>query len=87
MTTSLYIYAQQVGTAPFVVRTGTAFDDVSGLTDEQRARAIGLQDRGTVEPGMRADLVIWREDPLQEPKAPFGEKTVIRAGRVVDLDT
>lgn len=27
------------GAAPFVVRTGPAFDDVSGLTDGQRARA------------------------------------------------
>jgi imidazolonepropionase-like amidohydrolase len=145
VTTSLHIFAQQVGVAPFVVRTGTAFDDVSDLTDGQRARAregygiladyvrrmheagvrlalapdwvqpgrvalsemwllhragipmeevfriatlqgaraIDLRDRGSLEPGMPADLVIWEEDPLADRDALFGGKTVIRAGRVV----
>lgn len=146
VSTSLHIFAQQVGAAPFVLRTGTSFDDVSGLTEEQRARArrgyeiladyvrrmheagvrltlgpdwiqpgrvalsemmllqragvpmeevfriatlngaraTGVDDRGTVEPGEKADLVIWREDPLDDPEALFGDKTVVKDGRLVD---
>jgi len=112
---------QPVGAAPFVIRTGTMFDNVSGITDEQRkrarkgyellvgyvrkmhkagismtqifkiatlngARSIGLKDRGTIEPGMRADLVIWDENPLENPDALFGCKTVFRRGEVVNID-
>lgn len=29
------------------------------------ARAMGLNDRGEIAPGQRADLVLWRVDPLQ----------------------
>lgn len=148
VSTSLHIFAQQVGAAPFVVRTGTSFDDVSGLTGEQRARArrgyeilagyvrrmheagvrltlapdwlepgrvalsemallrragipmddvfriatlngarsLGLEDRGTVEPGRKADLVIWHSDPLRDPGALFADKTVVKDGRVVEED-
>jgi len=148
VTTSLHILAQQVGVAPFVVRSGTSFDDVSGLTDDQRARArrgygiladyvrrmheagvrlalapdwvqpgrvalsemwllhragipmeevfriatlqgaraMDLRDRGTLEPGTRADLVIWDGDPLVDRDALFGGKTVVRAGRLVGTD-
>lgn len=147
VSTSLHIFAQQVGAAPFVIRTGTMFDDVSGLTDEQRkrarkgyellagyvrrmheagvrlalapdwmepgrvalsemlllhkagipmtdifkiatlngARSIGLQDRGAIEPGMRADVVLWHENPLENPDGLFSEKTVINAGKMVEL--
>lgn len=147
VSTSLHIFAQQVGAAPFVLRTGTMFDDVSGLADAQRkrarkgyeilakyvrkmheagvrlalapdwlepgrvalsemlllhkagismtdifriatlngARSIGLKDRGTIEPGMRADMVIWDEDPLEDPEALFGSKTVLRRGELLNI--
>lgn len=146
VTTSLHIFAQQVGVAPFVVRTGTGFDDVSGLSDRQRARArrgyeiladyvrrmheagvrlalapdglqpgrvalsemwllhragipmeevfriatldgaraVGLRDRGTLEPGMRADLVIWSGEPLEDRDDLFGDKAVVSAGTLVE---
>jgi imidazolonepropionase-like amidohydrolase len=146
VTTSLHIFAQQAGVAPFVVRTGTAFDDVSGLTERQRARArrgygiladyvlrmheagvrlalapdwlqpgrvalsemwlldragipmedvfriatldgaraVGLRDRGTLERGMRADLVIWSGNPLEDRDALFGDKAVVSAGTLVE---
>lgn len=146
VSTSLHIFAQQVGAAPFVLRTGIPFDDVSGLTEEQRdrarrgyelladyvrrmheagvrltlgpdwmepgrvalsemlllhragipmdevfriatlngARSMGLEDRGTVEPGRKADLVLWHEDPLEDPEALFGGKTVVKGGTVVE---
>lgn len=146
VSTSLHIFAQQAGAAPFELRTGTPFDDISGLTDEQRARArrgweimagyvrrmheagvrlalapdwlepgrvalsemvllhragiamdrvfrigtlngaraLGLEDRGRVAPGLRADLVIWEGNPLEDPDALFGERTVVKGGRVVE---
>lgn len=145
VSTSLHIFAQQAGAAPFELRSGTPFDDVSGLSDAQRtrarrgyelmagyvrrmheagvrltlapdwlepgrvalsemallaeagipmaevfriatlngARALALEDRGRVEPGMKADLVIWRENPLEDSGALFSEKIVVKGGRVV----
>jgi len=146
VSTSLHIFAQQVGAAPFHLNTGTSFDDVSGLTDAQEARArrgyelmadyvrhmyeagvrltlapdwlepgrtllsemvllhragipmadvfriatmngaraLGLEDRGTVEPGAKADLVIFKGNPLEDPDALFGPRVVVKDGRVVE---
>lgn len=145
VSSSLHIFAQQVGLAPFRLSTGTPFDDVDGLTAVQLERAaagyrllagyvrqlheagvrltlgpdwmepgrtalsemlllhqsgipmadvlgiatlngaeaLGLRDRGAVEPGMRADLVLFRQSPLDDPMALFGPKLVVAKGRVV----
>lgn len=146
VSTSLHIFAQQVGAAPFRLNTGTSFDDISGLTEAQRsrarrgyelmadyvrqmheagvrltlapdwlepgrtllsemvllhragipmadvfriatlngARALGLEDGGTVEPGAKADLVIFKGDPLENPDALFDLRAVVKDGRVVE---
>ncbi|MFW6206474.1 MAG: amidohydrolase family protein [Gemmatimonadota bacterium] len=48
------------------------------------ARALGLEDDiGAVEPGMKAHLVIFHQDPFTDPAAIFGARTVIKDGRVV----
>ena len=33
------------------------------------ARYFGLRDRGAIEPGLRADLILIEEDPLQDIRA------------------
>ncbi len=45
------------------------------------ARAIGIDDDvGTIEPGKRASLVLWEASPLEDPRALFAGKTVIKDG-------
>ena len=45
------------------------------------AKAIGVEDEvGAIEPGLRANLVLWDEDPLEDPRALFGGRTVIKDG-------
>jgi len=47
------------------------------------ATAIGVDDEvGAVEPGYRANLVLWDDDPLADPGALFGGRTVIKDGTV-----
>jgi imidazolonepropionase-like amidohydrolase len=42
-----------------------------------------LDDRGTIEPGKRADLVVLDGDPLEMPGLGDRVSTVIQNGRVV----
>ena len=45
------------------------------------AAAIGVDDDvGAIEPGYRANLVLWDGDPLTDPQALFGGRTVIKDG-------
>jgi imidazolonepropionase-like amidohydrolase len=44
------------------------------------AEAIGLPDRGTLEPGKRADLVVLEGDPLRDLSALGRVKAVLRGG-------
>ncbi|MBW3661242.1 MAG: amidohydrolase family protein [Gemmatimonadetes bacterium] len=47
------------------------------------ARAIGVADEvGAVEPGLRAHLIVFDSDPLVDPRAILGGKTVIKDGAV-----
>jgi hypothetical protein len=47
------------------------------------AAAIGLESEiGVIEPGYRANLVLWEDDPLAAPNALFGGRTVIKDGVV-----
>ena len=47
------------------------------------ARSLGLDDEyGTVEPGKRADFVLFDESPLVRPEALLGPKTVVKDGVV-----
>ena len=40
-------------------------------------------DYGAIEPGRKAQLVIFERSPLDDPKALFGPKTVVKDGVVV----
>ncbi|WBB61753.1 amidohydrolase family protein [Streptomyces sp. WMMC500] len=44
------------------------------------ARAFGLTDRGAVEPGLRADLILLDDDPLADIRATRSIRRVWRAG-------
>jgi imidazolonepropionase-like amidohydrolase len=50
------------------------------------ARALGLKDRGTVEPGKRADLLIVEGDPLHNLECVGRVKAVIKEGKFVRRD-
>jgi len=51
------------------------------------AEILGLQDRlGTVEPNKFADLVILRNDPLQDIQNTKTVETVIRGAKLMDTD-
>ena len=47
------------------------------------ARACGLEDRGSIAPGLRADLVAVLGDPLDDIRAMAAPVFVMKAGRVV----
>ena len=47
------------------------------------AELLRLPDAGSVEPGMAADLVLYAEDPLDDPTALLSPRLVMRAGSVV----
>jgi imidazolonepropionase len=50
------------------------------------ARALRLDDRGTLRPGMRADLLVWEAHDFNEIAYHFGAaplRTVYRAGQRV----
>jgi imidazolonepropionase-like amidohydrolase len=50
------------------------------------ARALGLDDRGMIEDGCRADLVVLNNNPLDDVAAltrPSSFELVLKAGRIV----
>lgn len=44
-------------------------EDIWALGTSSPARVLGLTDRGKLEPGMRADLVLWNDDDALTPAA------------------
>lgn len=66
------------------VRNGLSWDDALKSITQAPAAAFGLTDRGTLEAGKVANVVIWSGDPLDFAGAP--EKVYIR-GREVSLRT
>lgn len=62
---------------------GIPVAEVFRIATLDSARAIGIADEvGAVEPGMRAHLVVFDSDPLGDPRAILGGKTVIKDGAV-----
>jgi imidazolonepropionase-like amidohydrolase len=50
------------------------------------ARALGLEDVGTIEPGKAADLLVLASDPLQDVRSlmrPEEIRMVVSSGRIV----
>ena len=66
------------------VRNGVSWDDALRSITQAPAAAFGLTDRGTLEAGKVANVVVWSGDPLDFAGAP--EKVFIR-GRDVSLRT
>jgi len=60
-------------TAPEVLRLATSTS----------AERLGLDDRGRVEPGMRADIVVVDGDPIRDLAALQRVQLVVANGRVV----
>ena len=52
-----------------LVEAGLSTVDALRAATSLPARSFGLADRGAVEPGLRADLVLLAEDPLQDIRA------------------
>jgi imidazolonepropionase-like amidohydrolase len=45
------------------------------------ATAVGLEGEvGAIEPGLRADLVLWDESPLVDPRGLFAGRSVVKSG-------
>lgn len=62
-------------------RAGISMEDTLRIATLNSAKALGLEEQyGSVEPGKRAHLVLFDEDPLETPKALLGGKTVIKDG-------
>ena len=53
------------------------------LATSSSAARLGLKDRGTLEPGMRADIVVVEGDPLADLGALQRVRLVMKAGEVV----
>jgi imidazolonepropionase-like amidohydrolase len=66
------------------VRNGMTWDDALKAVTLWPAQAFGLSDRGSLEPGKVANLVIWSGDPFDFSSA--AEKVLIR-GRETSLRT
>lgn len=63
---------------------GIPMAEVLRIATLDGATAIGVADEvGTIEPGKKAHLVVFDEDPLEDPRAILGDKTVIKDGVVV----
>ena len=66
------------------VRNGISWDDALKAITQAPAAAFGLTDRGTLDAGKVANVVVWSDDPLDFKGAP--EKVFIR-GKDVSLRT
>jgi imidazolonepropionase-like amidohydrolase len=66
-----------------LVGYGLSAHDALRAATEGSARAIGLADRGAVEPGLRADLVVVNGDPLADLDALRTPQLVLKGGHVV----
>jgi imidazolonepropionase-like amidohydrolase len=64
-------------------RAGLTMVDAFRVATLGGARALALDGEvGTVEPGKRAHLVLFDRNPLAQPEALLGPKTVIKDGIV-----
>ena len=69
-------------------RAGISMSDTLQIATFGSARALGLSNEyGIIEPGRRAHLVLFDENPIQQPEAILGGKTVIKDGEVVQALT
>jgi hypothetical protein len=67
-----------------LVKAGLSEMEALEAATRNPARAFQLTDRGTIEPGMRADLVLLDSNPLENIENTRKIRTVVAAGRVFD---
>jgi hypothetical protein len=73
-----------------LIKAGLSTMEVLQAATVNAARAFRLMDQGTIEPGMRADLVLLESNPLENIDNTRRIRTVVAAGRVFErkeLDT
>ncbi|HJN93837.1 MAG TPA: amidohydrolase family protein [Dehalococcoidia bacterium] len=70
---SIAVWAEQTGTAPV---------DALASATSRSAAILGLDDRGTLEPGKRADLLVVAGNPLDDLTALQRVRLVVQAGQV-----
>ena len=63
--------------------TGIPPADLLRMAPWNGARALGKEDRGAVKPGLRADLVVLRANPLAEIRNTREIELVIQGGKIV----
>jgi len=68
------IYVEKAGFSPLQTIETLTYNGAS---------VIGLKDRGRIQKGKRADILILDTDPLQDIQALFTPQTVIKQGKVV----
>ena len=64
---------------------GTPEETLTGVT-RNASKALGMMDRGVLEIGKRADLVVWKVEHPAELSYRFGVNpclTVMQSGRIV----
>lgn len=67
--------------AMYALRYGVSKDEVTRLVTEMPAKLLGLADEiGTIEPGKRADLVLWNGEPFNGVSKPA---VVLIDGKIV----
>ncbi len=66
-----------------LAEAGIPMADILQIATWNGAQALGVQgDRGSVEVGKKADLVIFHQNPLLDPRHILMEKTIIKNGKV-----
>ena len=66
-------------------RAGISLQKIFRAATLNNAKAFGLDDQlGTIEPGKRADLLLFTENPLSNVSAYNSIKTIILGGHPID---
>ena len=69
-----------------LVKAGLTEMEVLEAATRNPARVFGITDRGTIEPGMRADLLLLDSNPLEKIDNVRKIRTVVARGRVFQRD-
>jgi imidazolonepropionase-like amidohydrolase len=68
-------------------QAGLPMADALSIATLGSARAMERESEyGTIEPGRKAQLVIFERDPLRDPQGLFAGKIVVKDGRIVAGD-
>lgn len=58
--------------------------DIFKIASYNGAKAIGIENRtGSIEKGKNADLIIWSQNPFENPQHFTSRKTIVKAGKII----